>query len=120
LDPISGMPKPRIETFEVTGIFSTGMYEYDNSYVILSLESAQRLAQLGSAVTGLEVKTPTRWQAEAIGRRLQDSLGMPFRTADWHEQNSTLFNALKLEKLGMAVILLLIVLVAAFNIMSTL
>jgi lipoprotein-releasing system permease protein len=118
--PITGMPQPNIETFEVTGIFTTGMYEYDNSYVILSLESAQRLAQLGSAVTGLEVKTPTRWEAEDVGRRLQDSLGMPFRTADWHEHNSSLFNALKLEKLGMSVILLLIVLVAAFNILSTL
>jgi lipoprotein-releasing system permease protein len=120
IDPITGMPEPEIEQFEVTGIFSTGMYEYDNNYVILSLESAQRLAQLGGSVTGLEVKTPTRWDAPEVAIRLQDSLGMPFRTADWREQNHSLFNALKLEKLGMSVILLLIVLVAAFNIMSTL
>jgi lipoprotein-releasing system permease protein len=120
LNPITGMPNAKIESFEVTGIFNTGMYEYDNAYVFISLDAAQGLAQLGSAVTGLEVKTPTRWEAETVGRRLQDSLGMPFRTADWREQNSSLFNALKLEKLGMSVILLLIVLVAAFNIMSTL
>ncbi len=120
IDPVTGMPQPQTEKFEVTGIFSTGMYEYDNSYIFVSLESAQRLAQLGSAITGLEVKTPTRWEAEQVGRRLQDSLGMPFRTQDWREQNHSLFNALKLEKLGMSVILLLIVLVAAFNIMSTL
>ena len=120
INPVTGVPDPQIEQFEVTGIFSTGMFEYDNNYVILSLESAQRLAQIGTAVTGLEVKTPTRWDAPEVALRLQDSLGMPFRTADWREQNHSLFNALKLEKLGMSVILLLIVLVAAFNIMSTL
>jgi lipoprotein-releasing system permease protein len=96
------------------------MYEYDNSYVFVSLQAAQQLAQLGQAVTGLEVKTPDRWSAPDIGQRLQDSLGMPYRIQDWHQQNSSLFNALKLEKLGMSVILLLIVLVAAFNIISTL
>ena len=106
--------------FEVTGIFDTGMYEYDNSYVIIALDAAQELAQLGQAVTGLEVKTPTRWDAPDVAQRLQDSLGMPFRLQDWHQQNNSLFNALKLEKLGMGVILLLIVLVAAFNIISTL
>jgi lipoprotein-releasing system permease protein len=96
------------------------MYEYDNNYVIVSLQAAQELAQLGDAVTGLEVKTKTRWEAEAVGARLADSLGMPFRIVDWHQQNSSLFNALELEKLGMGVILLLIVLVAAFNIIGTL
>jgi lipoprotein-releasing system permease protein len=120
INPVTGMSDPYVEQFEVTGIFSTGMYEYDNNYVILSLETAQRLAQLGTAVTGLEVKTPSRWDAPEVALRLQDSLGMPFRTVDWREQNHSLFNALKLEKLGMSVILLLIVLVAAFNIMSTL
>jgi lipoprotein-releasing system permease protein len=120
VNPVTGMPDPQIEVFEVTGIFSTGMFEYDNNYVFLSLESAQRLAQLGTSVTGLEIKTPTRWDASEVAMRLQDSLGMPFRTYDWREQNHSLFNALKLEKLGMSVILLLIVLVAAFNIMSTL
>jgi lipoprotein-releasing system permease protein len=104
----------------VTGIFDTGMYEYDNSYVIIALDQAQDLAQLGQAVTGLEVKTPTRFDAPDVSQRLQDSLGMPFRLQDWHQQNNSLFNALKLEKLGMAVILLLIALVAAFNIISTL
>jgi len=120
IDPITGYPAPNPMTFEVTGIFDTGMYEYDNSYVFISLDAAQDLAQLGQAVTGIEVKTPTRWVAPEIAERLQDTLGMPYRTQDWHQQNSTLFNALQLEKLGMSVILLLIVLVAAFNIISTL
>jgi lipoprotein-releasing system permease protein len=120
IDPITGYPEPHTASFEVTGIFDTGLYEYDNSYVIVSLGAAQELAELGQAVTGIEVRTPTRWDAPAIGARLADSLGMPFRVMDWRQQNNSLFNALKLEKLGMMVILLLIVLVAAFNIISTL
>ncbi len=120
INPVTGAPQPKIDQFEVTGIFDTGMYEYDNSYVIISLDAAQNLAQLGSAVTGLEVKTPSRWDAPEIAGHLSDSLGMPFRVEDWHQQNNSLFNALQLEKLGMTVILLLIVLVAAFNIISTL
>jgi len=71
-------------------------------------------------VTGIEVKTTDRWQAAGIASRLVGALGWPYRTVDWQEQNHSLFQALKLEKLGMGVILLLIVLVAAFNIVSNL
>ena len=120
ISPVTGMPSPNIRRYEVTGIFETGMYEYDNAYVILSLQAAQDLAQLGEKVTGIEVKTEDRWQAPGVARALADSLGFPYRTEDWQQQNSSLFQALKLEKLGMTVILLLIVIVAAFNIVSTL
>ena len=120
LDPVTGYPTPVLQTLEVTGIFETGMYEYDDQYIVVSLDVAQQLAQLDSAVTGLEVKTPTREEATAIGNRLADTLGMPYRIVDWQQQNSSLFSALKLEKLGMSIILMLIVLVAAFNIISTL
>src|SRR5258705_7787609 len=109
-----------MKTFLVTAIFETGMYEYDNGYVVVSLDAAKELAQLGSAVTGIEVKTKSRWDAPDVAVRLQDTLGMPYRVVDWHQQNNSLFSALKLEKLGMGVILLLIVLIAAFNIISTL
>ncbi len=111
---------PRIVTVEVTGIFETGMYEYDNSYVFVALDVAQQFAGLGADVTGLEAKTPTRSAAGAVGRTLADSLGYPYRVVDWQSQNSSLFQALKLEKLAMGIILLLIVVVAAFNIVSTL
>jgi len=120
IDRATGQPIPSFMTFEVTGIFDTGMYEYDNSYVVVSLEAAQEVARLGESVTGLEVRTPTRQAAFAIGEKLGESLGANFRIVDWHQQNNSLFTALKLEKLGMTVILLLIVLVAAFNIISTL
>jgi lipoprotein-releasing system permease protein len=120
MNPVTGGLVPRVERFEVTGIVSTGMYEYDNSYAFIALDKAQSLAGLSDGVTGIEVKTTDRWQAASVASRLLGVLGWPYRTVDWQEQNHSLFQALKLEKLGMGVILLLIVLVAAFNIVSTL
>jgi len=120
LNRVTGSFVPRPVRFEVTGIFETGMYEYDNAYVFMSLAAAQDIAGLDSAVTGLEVKTSDRWSAPKVAPVLAQSLGFPYRTVDWQEQNSSLFQALKLEKLGMGVILLLIVVVAAFNIVSNL
>jgi lipoprotein-releasing system permease protein len=111
-------PPPR--RYLVTGVFETGMYEYDNSYVYMALDAAQDLTALEQAVTGIEVRTTDRWAAPRVRQQIADSLGFPFRTEDWQQQNSSLFQALKLEKLGMSFILLLIVIVAAFNIVSTL
>ena len=111
---------PRVFHFEVTGIFETGMYEYDNSYVYMDLAAAQTLAGLDTAVSGLEVRTTDRWSAPDVAAAIDTTLGFPYRTSDWQMQNSSLFRALKLEKLGMAVILTLIIIVAAFNIVSTL
>ncbi len=117
---VTGQFVPRYFQFEVTGIVETGMYEYDNAYVYVALDRAQEFAALGDGVTGIEVKTTDRWQADGVAQRITGTLGWPFRTVDWQEQNRSLFQALKLEKLGMGVILLLIVMVAAFNIVSTL
>ena len=111
---------PQIYEMEVTGIFETGMYEYDNAYVYISLDEAKKFAGLGDAVTGVEASTTNRWDAHDVKVALEDSLGYPYRVVDWQEQNSSLFQALKLEKLAMGIILLLIVVVAAFNIVSTL
>ncbi|MEX2179422.1 MAG: ABC transporter permease [Gemmatimonadaceae bacterium] len=120
VSPVTGTLVPNIRRYEVTGIFETGMYEYDNAYVVMALATAQEVAKLGAAVTGLEVRTTDRWAAPRVASALNAALGFPYRTEDWQQQNSSLFQALKLEKLGMTVILLLIVLVAAFNIVSTL
>lgn len=120
LDPVTGMPRTSTLRLPVTGTFATGLYEYDNNYIVVSLPVAQQIALLGDAVTGLEVRTRTRAIAPEVSRAIQDSLGMPYRTDDWASQNHALFTALNLEKLGMAVVLLLIVLVAAFNIVGTL
>ena len=117
---VTGGFVPRIFQFEVTGIVETGMYEYDNAYVYIALDKAQEFAALGKGVTGIEVKSNNRWDASKVAEGITAALGWPYRTVDWQEQNRSLFQALKLEKLGMGVILLLIVMVAAFNIVSTL
>ncbi len=116
----TGMPVPRHDRLEVTGIFDSGLYEYDNAYVYVSLATAQELSGLGDDVTGIEIKTRDRWDAASVASKLDETFAFQFRSVDWQEQNSTLFQALKLEKLGMAVILLLIIIVAAFNIVSNL
>ena len=120
IDPLTGFPAPRYEKYEVTGIFRTGMYQYDNAFAFLALDAAQELSDMGTSVTGLEVRTRTRDMAPAVARMIGDSLRYPYRTEDWQAQNASLFHALELEKFGMSFILLLIVLVAAFNIVSTL
>jgi lipoprotein-releasing system permease protein len=120
INPVLGTFTPRYYTFEVTGLFETGMYEYDNSYIYMPLPVAQDFAGLGGAVTGLEVKTADRWSAAGVARALESALGYPYRAEDWQQQNDSLFRALKLEKVTMGFIVLLIIIVAAFNIVSTL
>ena len=112
------MTKP--DTVVVSGIFETGMYEYDDLYLYVDLREAQRFSGMGTAVTGIEVRTADRALASQIADTIRATLKSPVRAVDWQEQNRQLFQALKLEKLGMSVILLLIEIVAAFNIISTL
>src|SRR5690606_20181022 len=111
---------PRIRRFEVAGTFRTGMYEYDNSFMYTTLDAAQDLTGLGEAVTGLEVQIPDAMQSDIVAGRIEDEFGFPYRAVDWKSENSSLFSALQLEKMAMGIILLLIVIVAAFNIISTL
>ena len=106
--------------FEVTGRFETGMFEYDNSFVVMPLSVAQRFAALGDAVSGIDVRVNDPTEAPRIGEELEVLLDYPYRSQSWQEQNEQLFAALQLEKLGMGLILLLIVIVAAFNIVGTL
>jgi lipoprotein-releasing system permease protein len=112
---------PAIRKYEVTGIFTTGMYEYDNQNMYVELPAAQDLLSLDSAtVSGIAVNVTDPWQASVVADSLRTRLTFPYYTNDWMELNSSLFSALKLEKFAMALILFLIVLVAAFNIISTL
>ncbi|MDQ3388970.1 MAG: ABC transporter permease, partial [Gemmatimonadota bacterium] len=119
VSPLGGVV-PRSRKFEVVGRFKTGMYEYDNKFMYTTLAAAQEVTNLGTAVTGIEVRVPDAMEADLVARRLEGAMGFPYRAEDWKSMNSSLFNALKLEKLAMGVILLLIVVVAAFNIISTL
>ena len=119
-NPAIGGIVPRVYRFEVTGVFRSGMYEYDNAYVFMALDVAQEFAALGDAVTGLEARTKSRDLAPQLAGKLGEKLGYPYRVQDWQEANAQLYQALTLERLGMRVIVLLIVIVAAFNIVSTL
>jgi lipoprotein-releasing system permease protein len=120
VNPALGVAVPRVWRFEVTGLFDTGMFQYDNKLVVMSREVAQQFTGLGSAVTGLAVRVSDPWKAPEVGQRLEERLGYPYRAYDWQQQNSTLFGALKLEKIGMGLIIFFIMIVAASNIVGTL
>ena len=111
---------PKIKTCEVTGIFDTGMYEYDSSLAYISLKTAQQFLGMGDAVHGIEVNVNDIYLAANIATKIEEMLGPGFVAKDWMRMNQNLFSALKLEKTAMFIILTLIVLVAAFNIISTL
>jgi lipoprotein-releasing system permease protein len=115
-----GNVMPTLRRFEVVGRFRTGMYEYDNKFMYTSVAAAQELTGLGDAVSGLEIRTPDAFRADEVSDAVNQALGLPYRTDDWKTMNGSLFSALKLEKYAMGVILTLIVIVAAFNIVSTL
>ncbi|NOQ65753.1 MAG: FtsX-like permease family protein, partial [Desulfobacterales bacterium] len=111
---------PKIKTCRVVGIFDTGMYEYDSSLAYISLTAAQDFLELGNNVHGLELKVDDIYKASEIAAKLEEKLGFGYNVKDWISMNQNLFSALKLEKTAMFIILALIVLVAAFNIISTL
>lgn len=111
---------PKYRRYEVTGLFETGMFDYDNSYVVMSRHAAQDFAGLGSAVTGLEVRLADPEHANDFALKIENQLGYPYRALDWQLQNRGLFSALKLEKLAMGLIVFLICVVAAFNVVGTL
>jgi lipoprotein-releasing system permease protein len=120
VNPALGVAVPRFWKFEVTGLFDTGMFQYDNQFVVLSRETAQRFTGLGNAVSGIAVRVDDPERAPAIGAALEKRLGYPYRALDWQTQNSSLFSALQLEKLAMGLIIFFIMVVAAFNIVGTL
>ncbi len=111
---------PRMRSFTVAGIFEMGMYEYDSTLAYVTIPAAQQLFRLGTAVTGIEVRLDDLYRAKEVGAEVQRRLGVPYFTRDWMQLHKNLFAALKLEKIAMFIILAMIVLVAAFNIVSTL
>jgi lipoprotein-releasing system permease protein len=118
LGPLGMLPKVR--EFRVAGVFEVGMFEYDSNLALVSLQAAQEFFGLGDRVTGLQLRLRDIYQAPQLARTLQEQLGYTVVVRDWVQMNRSLFAALKLEKLAMFVILVLIILVAAFNIVSTL
>ena len=112
---------PTLRMFEVTGTFTTGMYDYDTKNLYTTIAAAQDLLGLApDVVSGIGVRTADADRAGPVGDELQRRLGFPYFVESWITTNKALFSALKLEKLVMGLILFLIVLVAALNIVSTL
>ncbi len=111
---------PMMKKFIVVGIFESGFYEYDSTLAYLSLKSCQDFLQMGDTVTGIDIKVDDIYKADTIARVIQSKLGFPYWAHNWMQMNKNLFSALKLEKRVMFIILSLIVLVAAFNIISAL
>jgi len=111
---------PKIKMAQVVGIFESKMYEYDANLAFISISSAQSLFGMNNRVTGIEIKVDDIDAAGEIAKTIQSKLGGPYFARDWMQMNRNLFSALKVEKVTMFIILILIILVAAFNIISTL
>ena len=120
-DPLGSL-RPTVRQFEVTGTFMTGMYEYDLNNMYVPLEVVQGMLGIRDRdqVSGLGVRITDPWNATAVGGEIRNRLGFPYYVESWITTNQSLFSALQLEKLAMGIILFLIVIVAAFNIVSTL
>ncbi len=114
-------PVPRARSFRVAAVFYSGMYEYDAKFVYIDLKEAMTFFSTSGGVTGIEVRVDDVEATTRLGREIVRELGgFPFRTRDWKDMNRNLFAALKLEKIAMFIILAFIILVASFNILSTL
>ncbi|MBA3013643.1 MAG: lipoprotein-releasing ABC transporter permease subunit [Proteobacteria bacterium] len=111
---------PRIKTCEVIGIFKTDMYEYDSAMAFVSMPVAQDFLELGQDVHGVEVRLTDIFKAHEMARQIEEQLGQGTVARDWISTNKGLFSALELEKKSMFIIITLVVVVAAFNIVSTL
>ncbi len=111
---------PRMKPFLVVGIFESGFYEYDSTLAYISLKNSQEFLNMGDLVTGLEIRVDDIYRADKIAKAVEKTLGYPYWGRNWMEMNRNLFSALRLEKRVMFIILSLIVLVAAFNIISAL
>ncbi len=118
LTPLGGIP--RNVSFEVVAIFSSGLYDFDESWVFVPIKAAQSLMNLPDVANNVEVKVRDIYQAKAIGERIVATIDPTLQATDWSEQNRSIFEALRLEKIVMFITIGLIVMVAALNIVATL
>jgi lipoprotein-releasing system permease protein len=118
ISPIGHLPS--MKRFKVVGFFEVGMYQYDGALAFVRLTDAQNLLHMTDGISGIEIRLENLYQARRISAQIQDRIGSSYLIQDWMQMNKNLFSALALEKAVMFVILALIILVAAFNIASSL
>ena len=111
---------PKMRRFRVAGIFEMGMYDYDANLAITGLRPAALFFGMGDKVSGMELRLDDIYKAPEVRKMLNGQLGFPYYARDWIQMNKNLFSALELEKITMFIILTFIILVASFNIVSTL
>jgi len=111
---------PRLKQFTVVGVFEVGMFEYDSGLALTHLEDAQKLYQMGSAVSGVRLRLDDLFASRTVAREVMAKLSSDLYATDWTRSHANFFRAVEIEKRVMFIILLLIVAVAAFNIVSTL
>ncbi|MCG3121458.1 MAG: Lipoprotein-releasing system transmembrane protein LolE [bacterium] len=112
---------PTVRTFRVAGYFQTGLYEYDDNAAFISIPEAQRLFEMGNKVNGIQFKLTDMEQAREVADLIEQRVGgAPFETITWFDMNKTLFAWMQYEKWIAFIILSLIIIVATFNIVSTL
>ncbi len=111
---------PRMKSYRIAALFQIGMYEYDSTFVYMPLPAAQLFFRLPKQVNGIEVFAEDPDQVRDLRWRVIEELGPGYRTLDWQQANSSFFNAIQVERNVMFLILTLIILVAAFNIISSL
>ncbi len=111
---------PPMTECRVAGYFETGLFEYDDTFAYISLEQAQKLFRMGNRITGLEIRVDDLKNVRWVADRIDEMLGYPFHTITWFQLNKTLFSWMQIEKWAAFIVLSLIILVAAFNIVSSL
>ncbi|MDQ2999939.1 MAG: ABC transporter permease [Fibrobacterota bacterium] len=111
---------PKIAPFQVAATFESGMYQFDETLAYISLAEAQKLFELQGAVTGLQLRVDDPYISGPVSRDLEDSLGFPFRAIDWQAKNYTLIKWMAYEKVLVGLALGIIIIIAAFNIISSL
>lgn len=111
---------PRLKSFEVSGLFRFDMHRYDRHLALLHLDDAARALGLGGGVSGVKLRTLDLFRAPLTAADLREELGAGYRVFDWSELNRGFFRAIQMEKTMLFLLLMLIVLVAAFNIVSAL
>ena len=111
---------PRMQRFKVVGTYTSGMYQYDSALAYTTIAAAQKFFALPGQVTGIAVEVTNIYDSGNVAKKIQKELAYPYWARDWISMNRNLFAALKLERVTMFIILALIIMVAAFNIISTL